>query len=72
MARCVEGIRRALVLGLVLIAETAIEYAPSVGPFTASLIGYPTCLNDWYWVVIDRASAYMKLLVPTWNGWSLV
>ena len=32
MAGCVEGIRRALVLGLVLIAGTAIEYAPSVGP----------------------------------------
>ena len=27
-----EGIRRALVLGLVLIAATAIEQAPSVGP----------------------------------------
>ena len=28
---CVEGIRRALVLGLVLIAGTTIEQAPSVG-----------------------------------------
>ena len=27
-----EGIRRALVIGLVLIAGTAIEQAPSVGP----------------------------------------
>ena len=27
-----EGIRRALVLGLVLIAGTAIEQAPSIGP----------------------------------------
>ena len=27
-----EGIRRTLFLGLVLIAETAIEQAPSVGP----------------------------------------
>ena len=32
MAGCVEGIRRALVLGLVLIAGTAIEQSPSVGP----------------------------------------
>ena len=30
MAGCVEGIRRALVLGLVLIAGTAIEQVPSV------------------------------------------
>ena len=29
---CVEGIRRALVLGLVLIAGTANEQAPSIGP----------------------------------------
>ena len=32
MAGWVEGIRRALVLGLVLIAETTIEQAPYVGP----------------------------------------
>ena len=32
MAGWVEGIRRALALGLVLIAGTAIEQAPSVGP----------------------------------------
>ena len=32
MAGCVEGIRRALVLDLVLIAGTAIEQTPSVGP----------------------------------------
>ena len=32
MAGCVEDIRNALVLGLVLIAVTAIEQAPSVGP----------------------------------------
>ena len=32
MAGWVEGIRRALVLGLVLIAGTAIEQATSVGP----------------------------------------
>ena len=32
MAGCVESIRRALVLGLVLIAGTTIEHAPSVGP----------------------------------------
>ena len=32
MAGCVEGIRRELVLGLVLITGTAIEQAPSVGP----------------------------------------
>ena len=31
MAGCVEGIRRGLVLDLVLIAGTAIEQAPSVG-----------------------------------------
>ena len=33
-----EGIRRALVLGLVLIEETAIEQAPSVGPLFSSFI----------------------------------
>ena len=32
MAGGVEGSRRALVLGLVLIAGTAIEQTPSVGP----------------------------------------
>ena len=32
MAGCVEGIRRALVLGLVLIAGTAIVQAPFIGP----------------------------------------
>ena len=33
MAGCVEGIRRALVLGIVLTAGTVIEQqAPSVGP----------------------------------------
>ena len=32
MAEWVEGIHRALVLGLVLIAGTSIEQAPSVGP----------------------------------------
>ena len=32
MAGCVEGIRRALVLGLVLIAGSTIEQTPSVGP----------------------------------------
>ena len=32
MAGCVEGICRAPVLGLVLIAGTAIKHAPSVGP----------------------------------------
>ena len=31
MAGCMEGIHRALLLGLVLIAGTAIEHAPSVG-----------------------------------------
>ena len=31
MAGCEEGIRRALVLGLVLIAGTAIEQALSIG-----------------------------------------
>ena len=43
MAGCVEGIRRALVLGLVLIAGTAIEQAPSVGSLLKELmvfIGY--------------------------------
>ena len=38
MAGWVEGIRRALVLGLVLIAGTAIEQAPSVGPPSVVLI----------------------------------
>ena len=33
MTGCVEGIRRALVLGLVLITGTAIEEALSVCPF---------------------------------------
>ena len=36
IAGCVEGIHRVLVLGLVLIAGTAIEQAPSVGPRRAS------------------------------------
>ena len=34
-----EGIRRALVLGLVLIAGPAIEQAPSVGPRMDKLSG---------------------------------
>ena len=33
-----EGIRRALVLGLVLIAGNAIEQAPSVGPMIRSVV----------------------------------
>ena len=37
MAGCVEGIRRALVLGLVLIAEITIEKAASVGSKRHSL-----------------------------------
>ena len=36
MVGCVEGIHRALVLGLVLTAGTAIEQAPSVGPLLLS------------------------------------
>ena len=32
-----EGIRRTLVLALVLIAGTAIEHAPSVGPLETSV-----------------------------------
>ena len=39
MTGWVEGIRRALVLCLVLIAGTAIEQAPSVGPH--NLLTYP-------------------------------
>ena len=35
-----EGIRIALVLGLVLIARTAIEQAPSVGPLNPKVISY--------------------------------
>ena len=35
-----EGIRRALVLGLVLIARTAIEQAPSVGPLNFLFITF--------------------------------
>ena len=33
-----NGIRRALVLGLVLIAGTAIEQAPSVGPIVFDIL----------------------------------
>ena len=42
MAGCVESIRRALVLGLVLIAGTAIELAPSVGPLSDVVVGHPS------------------------------
>ena len=38
MTGCVEGIHRTLVLGLVLIAGTAIGQAPSVGPLLALLL----------------------------------
>ena len=38
IAGCVEGIRIALVLGLVLIAGAAIEQAPSVGPILCIII----------------------------------
>ena len=38
MAGWVEGIRRALVLALVLIAGNAIEQAPSVDPHQMSII----------------------------------
>ena len=38
MAGWVEGIRRALVLGLVLIVGTAIEQTPSVGPLVNYVI----------------------------------
>ena len=38
MAGWVEGIRRALVLGLVLIAGTPIEQAPSIGPLHSLVV----------------------------------
>ena len=46
MAGWVEGIRRALVLGLVLIAGTAIEQAPSVGPPLSFFILFISPLYD--------------------------
>ena len=39
-----EGIRRALVRGLVLIAWTAMEQDPSVGPLIRYLIMYIICI----------------------------
>ena len=38
MTECVEGIHRALALCLVLIAVTAIEQAPSVGPLVGAVV----------------------------------
>ena len=43
MAGWVAGIRRALVLGLVLIAGTAIEQVPSIGP---KQIGVNSSIQD--------------------------
>ena len=31
-----------------------------------------TSVNEEYWAVTHRSSAYMKLRVPSWIGWSLV
>ena len=39
------GIRRALVLGLVLITETAIEQAPAVGPLSSAV----RCILAFLW-----------------------
>ena len=41
-----EGIRRALVLGLVLIEETAIEQDPSVGPLFS-----PSSSHEYVWII---------------------
>ena len=61
MARCVEGIRRALVLGIVLITGTTIEQAPSIGPpvylFMAYIVNpdlFVCSCRTWIWLDITR------------------
>ena len=46
------------------------SYAPSSFSPLASVVS--TCSNVFCWVVRHRSSAYMKLLVATGSGWSLV
>ena len=38
----------------------------------SSIVFFSTCLNDCYWTVIHRSSAYIMLLVPLWISGSLV
>ena len=68
MAECVEGIRRVLVLGLVLIAGTAIEKAPSVGPLNNDII-IPTGKSnkDINMDTSYRLINFSKLLVKLWR-----
>ena len=33
---------------------------------------FSTSVNEEYWAVTHRSSAYMKLHVPSWIGWSLI
>ena len=53
MVGWVEGIRRALVLGLVLIAGTAIEHAPSVGP--PGILVCSSCMVSVYMFIVSKA-----------------
>ena len=39
---------------------------------SASPMVVSTSVNEEYWAVTHRSSAYMKLRVPSWIGWSLV
>ena len=57
MAGCLEGIRRALVLCLVIIAGTAIEQAPSVDPLLPTRL--PSC--SIVVAIRTKSSAYSNL-----------
>ena len=66
MAGCIEGSRRPLVQGLVLIEGTAIEQAPSVGPldnsFPSVVFGMaPGVLKEQYDNVLDN---YIRSIAP--------
>ena len=74
MAGCMEGIHRALVLGLVLISGTAIEQALSVGPqvyrclklhhiYTSILLLFIVLMYT-HNLFINRSSHHASSLVP--------
>ena len=66
---CVEGIRRAVVLVLVLLAGTVIEQVPSVGPLHVSILQHPLASFS----ILQHPSASFSILhYPSSASFSLI
>ena len=77
MAGCVEGVRRTLVLGLVLIAGTAIEQAPSVCPLIVLLHQAIPDMKAGDQTSTHRASMFglsqiIAIIINTVCGWLMI